>query len=211
MTTIALTGGIASGKTTIAKRLAAKGAVIIDADAIAREIVAPGGAVLRRIGEAFGDRVIDDAGALDRAALSAIIFNDEAARERLNEITHPVIREISQQRVTQALDDDPETIIVHDIPLLVESRSNYDYDEIWVADAPTALRTRRLVEGRGLDPAEARARVEAQAPDEDRRRIADVLIDTSGTLDETYAQVDEHYAQLRPAAVVEPGNVSYDA
>lgn len=199
VTSIALTGGIASGKTTIANRLRDLGAVILDADHFARVAVEPGSPALRAIGEHFGPGVIRDDGTLDRPALGAIIFADEDQRNVLNGITHPEIRRLTAEAKVAARALDPQAIIVHDIPLLLESRSNYDYDEIWVADAPAATRLQRLVDERDLDPVEAQRRIDAQASDDERRRIADVLFDTTLRLDETLAQVDREFARLQSA------------
>ena len=185
MTTIALTGGIASGKTTIANRLRELGAVVIDADEIAREITVAGSPVLRAIRERFGDGVITESGELDRKALAAIVFADEDALRALNDITHPVIRDVTNRRIETVREEDPDAVFVHDIPLLAENRSNYDYDEIWVADAPAEERLERLIADRGMTRAEAQARIDAQVSDEERRMIADVVIDTMQPMAET--------------------------
>lgn len=197
MTTIALTGGIASGKTTIAVRLRELGAVILDADQFARDAVEVGTPALRAIQAHFGDGVIGDDGALDRPALGAIVFADPEQREVLNGIVHPEVARLTLEAKAAARRDDPDAIIVHDIPLLLEARHNYDYDEIWVADAPADVRLERLVEDRGLDRVEAQRRVDAQATDEERRRIADVLFDTTASLGETLDQVDREWARVR--------------
>lgn len=199
MTTIALTGGIASGKTTISNRLRQLGAVIIDADEIAREVVAPGSPALTEIARRFGEEVLTPAGTLDRAALASIVFQDSEALEALNDITHPAIRQVSRDRIRQAREDDGDSIIVHDIPLLAENRSNFDYDEIWVADAPASVRLERLLADRLLDRAEAQARIDAQVSDEQRRLIADVVIDTTAPIEETRAEVDALFARLLQA------------
>lgn len=190
VTTIALTGGIASGKTTIARRLRELGAEILDADAFARIAVQPGSPGLAALQERYGDRVLLEDGGLDRAALADIIFSDGRERERVNEILHPEIRRLTGERLAAIRRDDPGAIIVHDIPLLVEARHNYDYDEIWVVDCPAELRIERLIEGRGMDPGEARRRVEAQADDDARRALADVLIDSTQPMAEMLAEVD---------------------
>ena len=210
MTTIALTGGIASGKTTISNRLRELGAVIIDADEIAREIVAPGSKTLRAIVDRFGDDVLTADGTLDRKALADIVFNDDVALAALNDITHPEIRRITQERIEARLADDPDTIFVHDIPLLAENRSNYDYDEIWVADAPAELRLERLIDDRGMTREEAQARIDAQVTDEERRMIADVVIDTTRPIPETQEQIDEMFARLRAGQFASADEVSYD-
>lgn len=210
MTTIALTGGIASGKTTISTRLRELGAVIIDADEIAREIVAPGTPTLRAIVERFGPDVLTAEATLDRKALADIVFNDDDALAALNDITHPEIRRVTNERIDAIRAEEPDTIFVHDIPLLAENRSNYDYDEIWVADAPAEVRCERLMEDRGMSRAEAQARIDAQASDEARRMIADVVIDTTRPISDTIEHVDELFARLRAGELASMDEVSYD-
>ncbi|QCQ16104.1 dephospho-CoA kinase [Microbacterium sp. RG1] len=197
MPLIALTGGIASGKSTIARRLAELGAVVVDADAIVREVQTAGSPVLERIAAEFGPAVILGDGSLDRAALGAIIFSDEAARERLNAIVHPAVRRASSERFARAFADDPDAVVVYDVPLLVEARVDDPWESIVVAHAPASVRERRLVELRGASEHDARARIDAQVSDEERLAVADVVIDTSGSLAETLAQTDELWERLR--------------
>ncbi len=210
MTTIALTGGIASGKTTISNRLRELGAFIIDADEVAREIVQPGSPTLRAIVERFGEGVLAADGTLNRQALAEIVFNDDDALAALNDITHPEIRRVTNDRIDRIRAEEPDTIFVHDIPLLAENRSNFDYDEIWVADAPAQVRLERLMETRAMSREEAQARIDAQVSDEQRRVIADVVIDTTRPLAETLDQVDELYARLRAGDLAAIDEVSYD-
>ncbi len=210
MTTIALTGGIASGKTTISNRLRELGAFIIDADEVAREIVQPGSPTLRAIVERFGEGVLAADGTLNRQALAEIVFNDDDALAALNDITHPEIRRVTSDRIDRIRAEEPDTIFVHDIPLLAENRSNFDYDEIWVADAPAQVRLERLMETRAMSREEAQARIDAQVSDEQRRVIADVVIDTTRPLAETLDQVDELYARLRAGDLAAIDEVSYD-
>lgn len=210
MTTIALTGGIASGKTTISNRLRELGAFIIDADEVAREIVQPGTPTLRAIVERFGEGVLEADGTLNRKALAEIVFNDDDALAALNDITHPEIRRVTNERIDRIRAEEPDTIFVHDIPLLAENRSNFDYDEIWVADAPASVRLERLMETRAMSREEAQARIDAQVSDEQRRVIADVVIDTTRPLAETLDQVDELYARLRAGELSTMDEVSYD-
>ncbi|MCT1478065.1 dephospho-CoA kinase [Microbacterium sp. p3-SID336] len=196
MPLIALTGGIASGKSTIARRLAEHGAVVVDADAIVREVQAPGSAVLARIAQVFGPDVIAEDGALDRPALGARVFGDPELLAQLNEVVHPAVREESQRRFTEALSADPRTVVVYDVPLLVEARVDDPWDLIVVAHAPVEERLRRLIQLRGLDEVAARERIGAQVPDEKRLAIADVVIDTSGSLEQTLAQTDALWERL---------------
>ncbi|WP_271983296.1 dephospho-CoA kinase [Pseudoclavibacter terrae] len=209
MVTIALTGGIGSGKTTIANRLAELGGVILDADVFAREAVAVGSPALRQIAARFGQQVLLADGTLDRPALGALVFGDEEARRALNDIVHPEVRRLTGERLEEVLADDPAALVVHVIPLLVESTSNYDYEEIWVADAPARTREERLVEGRGMTREDAQARIASQASDDERRRIADVLIDTSAPLDETLDQVDAEWRRLAAAGLRAPETQTY--
>ena len=200
MPLLALTGGIASGKSTIAARLAEHGAVIVDADQIVRDVQAPGTDVLARIAQDFGSAMITADGALDRAALGARVFGDEEALARLNAIVHPAVRAESARRFAEAFAADADAVVVYDVPLLVEARVDDPWDLIIVADAPAALREQRLIELRGMDAAQARARIAAQVSDEQRRAVADVLIDTTGSFEHTHAQVDALWVRLRSGA-----------
>lgn len=200
MPLLALTGGIASGKSTIAARLAELGAVIVDADQIVRDVQSPGSEVLARIADTFGAEVIAPDGTLDRAALGARVFGDDAALASLNAIVHPAVRAESARRFAAAFEADADAVVVYDVPLLVEARVDDPWDLIVVADAPAALRERRLVELRGMDAAQARARIAAQVSDEQRRAVADVLIDTTGTLEGTRSQVDALWGRLHPSS-----------
>lgn len=198
MTRVGLTGGIGSGKSTVAARLGVLGAVVVDADAVAREVVAPGTPGLAEIGARFGPDVIAADGSLDRAGLAAVVFDDAQARRDLEAITHPRIRARSAELMASA---PPGSVVVHDIPLLVEMGLAPDYDLVVVVDVPAAERVRRLVELRGMSEEAARARVAAQATDAQRAKVADVLLDNSGTLAELHRAVDHLWEQwLRPAA-----------
>lgn len=198
MPLIALTGGIASGKSTIAAGLAEHGAIIVDADRIVREVQSPGSTVLARIAEEFGADVIGAEGGLDRAALGERVFGDRDALGRLNAIVHPAVRAESARRFTAAFAEDADAVVVYDVPLLVEARVDDPWELIVVADAPAEVRERRLIELRGMSDEEARSRLGSQVSDAERRAIADVVIDTSGTLEDTRAQVDALWDRIRP-------------
>lgn len=201
MPLIALTGGIASGKSTIARRLQEHGAVIVDADQIVRDLQAPGTPVLDAIAEAFGDEVIAADGSLDRAALGARVFGDAQALQRLNGIVHPAVRAESARRFAAAFAADADAVVVYDVPLLVEARVDDPWDRIVVAHAPAEERLRRLVELRGMEPQAAQDRIDAQVPDEKRLAIADIVIDTSGALAHTIEQTDAVWKLLGGGAV----------
>ncbi|MGB3731203.1 dephospho-CoA kinase [Microbacterium sp.] len=197
MPLIALTGGIASGKSTIAARLAEHGAVIVDADQIVRDVQGPGSPVLAAIAAEFGEDVIRVDGALDRAALGARVFADQDRLQALNAIVHPAVREESARRFTAALDADPAAVVVYDVPLLVEARVDDPWDLIVVADAPADMRAQRMIALRGMTEEDARARLASQVPDDVRRAVADVVIDTSGTIERTIAQTDALWERVR--------------
>ncbi|NQX10587.1 dephospho-CoA kinase [Microbacteriaceae bacterium VKM Ac-2855] len=190
---IGLTGGIASGKSTVARRLAEHGAMIVDADRIAREVVEPGTPALAAIAERFGPDVIAADGSLDRPALGAIVFTDERARLDLNGITHPAVVAESQRRFAAA---PVNAVVVYDVPLLAEGRGSAEFREVVVVHAPAETRIRRLVEFRGMAEQEARNRVASQAGDDERLAMADAVIDSSGSLDETLAQTDALWKRL---------------
>lgn len=196
MTLLALTGGIASGKSTISRILAEKGAVIVDADAIVREVQAPGSPVLSAIAAEFGPEVLLPDGSLDRPALGARVFGHPERLAALNALVHPAVREESQRRFRAALSADPTALVVYDVPLLAESRGTGEWDLVVVAHAPAELRVRRLVDQRGLSEADARARIAAQAGDEERLALADVVIDTAGDMDDTRRQVDDLWERV---------------
>lgn len=196
MPLVALTGGIASGKSTIARRLARHGAVIVDADQLVRDVQQPGSPVLAAIATEFGERMLRPDGSLDRAALGARVFGDEAAVARLNAIVHPAVRAESSRRFAEAFARDTAAVVVYDVPLLVEARIGDPWELVIVAHAPADVRRRRLIELRGLAEGDADARIASQASDDDRLAVADVVIDTAGTLDETLRQVDDVWRRL---------------
>ncbi|MFC8600650.1 MULTISPECIES: dephospho-CoA kinase [unclassified Isoptericola] len=197
MLRIGLTGGIAAGKSVVARRLSELGAVVIDHDVLAREVVAPGTVGLEEVVAAFGDGVLAPDGALDRPALGRVVFGDAAARERLEGILHPEIRRIAAEREALAGAADDRAVVVHDIPLLVETGQADRFHLLVVVQAPAEQRVARLVDGRGLAEAAARARVAAQAADEERAAVADVTLDGTGTEEHLRDQVDELWQRLR--------------
>jgi dephospho-CoA kinase len=193
MPLIALTGGIASGKSTIAARLAAHGAVVIDADAIVRDVQAPGSPVLAQIVETFGEGMLREDGSLDRPALGAVVFGDRERLAVLNAIVHPAVRDESQRRFREA---DPSAVVVYDVPLLAEARATDPWDLVVVAHAPADVRVARLVKHRGMSEADARARIASQVSDDERLRLADVVIDTDGPIAQTEEQTDRLWDRL---------------
>ncbi|GHF09150.1 dephospho-CoA kinase [Pseudolysinimonas yzui] len=197
MLLVALTGGIASGKSTVARRLQEHGAVIVDADQVARQVVEPGEPALARIAEEFGPGVIAADGSLDRAALGAIVFNDPEGRQKLNAITHPAVLARSRELFAAAAEADPDAIVVYDIPLLVEAGRVDEFDLRVVVHAATETRVGRMVELRGMTREEALHRINSQATDTDRFAIADVVIDADGTLEQTLEQTDALWENLR--------------
>lgn len=186
---IGLTGGIACGKTTVARLLAERGAIVIDADQIARDVVAPGSDGLAAVRAAFGDGVIGDDGALDRPALGRAVFGDAGARARLEGILHPRIAAESVRRISAALADDPP-LVVYDAALLVETGRADAFRPLVVVTAPPAVQRARLIERDGLDADAADARLAAQMPIDEKARYADHLIDNGGTREALAARVD---------------------
>lgn len=201
MLLVGLTGGIASGKSVVAARLAEHGAVVVDADAIAREVVEPGTPALGHIAEEFGPAVIAADGTLDRPALGAIVFADPARLAVLNGITHPAVLELSQRRFAEAGAADPDAVVVYDVPLLSEVRGKAEFDVVVVVSAPEETRIERMVSLRGMSRDEAERRIRSQVPEEQRLALADHVIESGGTLDETLAQADELWTQLHQRAV----------
>lgn len=176
--------------------LAEKGAVIVDADAIVREVQSPGSPVLAAIAAEFGEEVLMPDGSLDRPALGARVFGDPERLAELNALVHPAVREESQRRFASALSAAPDAVVVYDVPLLAESRGTGEWNLVVVAHAPAEMRVRRLVEQRGLSETDARARIAAQAGDDERLALADVVIDTAGDMDATRRQVDELWERV---------------
>jgi dephospho-CoA kinase len=190
---VGLTGGIGSGKSEVSRRLSARGAVVVDADKIAREVVEPGTPGLAEIVEAFGEDVLRPDGTLDRERLGAIVFADAEKLRVLNGIVHPKVGERSEQLQREAPDD---AVVVYDVPLLAENNLAPLYDVVIVVDTPDDVRLERLLRFRGMPEADARARIAAQASREDRLRIADIVIRNEGSLDDLDAQVDKVWQDL---------------
>ena len=191
---IGLTGGIGSGKSTVASRLKTLGARIIDADKIAREIVEPGEPALAELAEAF-DGVLNADGTLNRAELARQAFAAPEATEKLNSITHPRIRERTLERFAQARTDGVP-VLVYDMPLLIENGEYKKMDHVLVVDAEDEIRIDRLVNSRGLDEEDARRRIAAQISREERLAAADSVVDNSGTRDQLLQQVDAFWEQV---------------
>lgn len=191
MLRVGLTGGIGAGKSTVAGRLAEHGAVVIDSDQIAREVVEPGTPGLAELVEAFGDGILAANGTLDRAELARRAFSDDATRARLNGIVHPKVGARTAELMAAAAED---AIVVHDVPLLVENDLDPNYHLVLVVDAPVQTRVHRLVHARGLSEEDARARIKAQADENARRAAADVWLDNGGSVDQVLADVDALWA-----------------
>jgi dephospho-CoA kinase len=194
---IGLTGGIASGKSTVARRLVEHGAVHIDADDLARRVVEPGKPAFDAIVAEFGRDVVGHDGRLDRPKLGELVFRDDAARARLNAIVHPAVRELSRKLIERAEAEDPDAVVVYDVPLLVEASVDHPFDLIVVTNAPRRTQVERLVEERGFDPIQAEARVDAQVDNTARLAIADVVIDTDGSMAHTMSQTDALWQRIR--------------
>jgi dephospho-CoA kinase len=194
---VGLTGGIGAGKSEVSARLAAQGAVVIDADAIAREVVEPGTEGLAQVVGVFGPEVLLPDGGLDRPRLGEIVFADPDLRGKLNEIVHPRVGARMAELEREA---GPASIVVHDVPLIVESGRTDAYDLVVVVDVPPRVQVDRLVRRRGMTREQAEARMAAQASREERLAIADIVIDNSGSLAELDRQVGDLWSELRRKA-----------
>lgn len=194
---VGLTGGIGSGKSEVSRRLAARGAVLIDADAIARAVVEPGTAGLAEVIAEFGAGVLGASGELDRERLGEIVFADPAKLAKLNGIIHPLVGARMREIESVAA---PGAIVVHDVPLIAENDLAARYDLVVVVDASTRTRLDRLVHRRGMPRQQAQARMAAQASREERLAIADIVVDNSGSLAELDRQVADLWSELRRRA-----------
>lgn len=194
---VGLTGGVASGKSTVAGMLTDLGAVVIDADAIAREVVAAGTPGLAAVVAEFGEELLTPDGELDRPAMGSLVFHDESARRRLEAIVHPLVFERYAEQEAAA----PQgALVVHDIPLLVESGRASEFDAVVVVDVPRELQVERMLRDRGWSFVDAEARIAAQATREQRLAVATHVIENTGTLDELRARVAEVHAALTDGA-----------
>ena len=185
---IALTGGIGSGKSTVARRWVELGATEVDADLLAREVVEPGSIGLEQVAKEFGPSVLNQSGTLDRAALAKIAFANDANRVRLESILHPLIQELALKKVHGL-----QGVIVYTIPLFVESKSKLQFDKVVAISCDEDVRVDRLIEQRGMNEAEARSRIAAQATDSEREAVADLVIDSNCSLEELIKKADAIY------------------
>jgi dephospho-CoA kinase len=193
---VGLTGGIGAGKSEVTRRFADLGATIIDADALAREVVDVGTPGLTAVVAEFGEQMLAPDGSLDREKLAALVFNDDAARQRLNGIVHPLVGERVMQLMTDAQEHNPDGVMINDVPLIVEANVAERYDVIVVVDAPEETQLDRLTRVRGMTEADARARMSKQAGRDERLVIADHVITNDGDLDALQAQVEAVWSAL---------------
>jgi dephospho-CoA kinase len=199
MLLVGLTGGIGSGKSTVASGLARRGAAVVDADGISRQILEPGGAAYQAVIDRFGPGIVDEDGRIDRPAVAALVFDNPAALADLNALTHPVIGKIMAERVAALASDHP--IVVLDIPLLtIATRDRFHLGAVVVVDTPEDVAVGRLVGQRGFTEADARARMGSQISRDERKALADLVIDNSGDRDALERRIDEAWAWLQARA-----------
>ncbi|MFI7060996.1 dephospho-CoA kinase [Kribbella sp. NPDC050124] len=194
MLRVGLTGGIGSGKSAVSARLAARGAVVIDSDVLACEVVAKGADGLAEVVEVFGDGVLTPDGELDRPAVGRIVFGDEAARRKLEAIIHPRVRARAAEIEAGAPDG---AVVVHDIPLLIETGQADKFDVLLIVDVPVEVQVERLTAQRGMSEAEAKQRIASQASREQRLAAADVVVDNSGSLEDLDRRLGEVWEELQ--------------
>jgi dephospho-CoA kinase len=200
---VGLTGGIGAGKSEVSRGLESYGAVVIDADLVARQVVAPGTPGLAQVVAAFGAGVLGPGGALDRERLGELVFADVSLRERLNGIVHPLVG-VRMREMEEAAD--AAAIVVHDVPLLAENHLADSFDEVVVVDVPPRVQTERLTRERGMTPEQAAARMRAQASRDERLAIATIVVDNSGSLAELDRQIGDLWTELRRRAKRQAGN-----
>lgn len=200
MLVVGLTGGIASGKSTVCGILRQAGALIVDADLLAREVVAPGLPAWREICDLFGKPVLAPDKSIDRAALGRLVFADERLRRRLEAIIHPRVKKRMDEEIERIGRQFPQAVVVEDVPLLLESGMEQGLHEIILVYVPEAIQLQRLMLRDGLDPGQARSRINAQAPIEEKRQKATIVIDNSGSLSDTHKQTLAVYEQLERQA-----------
>ncbi|TKD55002.1 dephospho-CoA kinase [Micrococcus luteus] len=198
---VGLTGGIAAGKSAVARVLQERGALLVDSDALARLVLEKGSDGLAAVRDEFGDRVITADGELDRVEMARIVFGDERARQRLNRIVHPRIRAAARRIVAEA---GPDAVVVQDVPLLVETGQADAFDLVIVVEAPLEERLRRMVEDRGMSRADAEARIAAQATDEQRRAVADVVIVNDADLERLASVANQVWDRFLAPDAAEP-------
>jgi len=198
MLLVGLTGGIGSGKTTVARMLEARGAVVFDADLLARDAIAAGTPGRERVLERFGPNVLAPGGDIDRDAIAAVVFADPAARRDLEAIVHPEVRRLFAEGAEAY--EDSDAVVVFSAPLLVETGMHTAFEVLVVVSAPTETQVDRLLRGRGMSESAIRQRIDAQVPLEEKAAVADVLIDNEGTLEELEGQIDRVWAELRSRA-----------
>lgn len=186
---IGLTGGIATGKSSVSRYLVSLGAILIDADQIAREVMLPGHPVLAAVIERFGQAVLNEDGTLHRKKLGEIVFGNSAELKALNDITHPAIRQEMRERMRMFEQEQPDKLVVSDIPLLYESGLSEQFEQVMVVYVPAEIQLKRLMERDGISESDALSRLNAQMDIEEKKRRADIVIDNSGTMEETKAQI----------------------
>ncbi len=194
---VGITGGIACGKSTVSKLLSKKGAISINSDEIGHRLLKRGSPVMRALLEAFGSDILDESGDVSRQKLGAIVFDDKAARERLNAIMHPLIVEKSRSEANRLVAKDANCVVLIDAPLLIEANSQDTVDVIVVVTASTQTQLQRLLENRSLSPAEAQARIDSQMPISEKVKYADFVLENDGTLEELERKVDRLGHEIR--------------
>ncbi|MBS4912636.1 MAG: dephospho-CoA kinase [Veillonella sp.] len=193
---IGLTGGIATGKSTVSGWMAQRGVAVIDADRVAREVVEPGTPGLQAVADAFGKDVLLEDGQLNRPALGAIVFNNEAKRKQLNAILHSYIKErIDQLEIM--FENRGEPAVIYDVPLLIEAGWYKDMDEVWLVVTDEATQIRRLMERNGLDEAEAACRIKSQLPLSEKRKYSKVIISNEGPMEELEAELEQLWERYK--------------